>query len=161
MYITFLRHAKSSWSSTDLNDHDRPLNKRGESDTFLMAQKLKRFSFSRAFVSTALRAQMTYELIDHTLQFHDLTKENKSNLYLASAFQIIDVLKNENLSSKDDILIVGHNPGLTELANLAVNDLTLDNLPTCAFFRVEIEKIEQLEKKKAKLIEIVWPKKFK
>ena len=27
--ILFTRHAKSSWSDTNLSDHDRPLNKRG------------------------------------------------------------------------------------------------------------------------------------
>jgi phosphohistidine phosphatase len=30
--LRILRHAKSSWEHPELNDHDRPLNKRGKND---------------------------------------------------------------------------------------------------------------------------------
>ena len=38
--ILLLRHAKSSWDSAAQNDHDRPLNKRGERAAALMAVHL-------------------------------------------------------------------------------------------------------------------------
>jgi phosphohistidine phosphatase len=39
--LLLLRHAKSSWKDTDLDDHDRPLNKRGKRDAPRMGQLLK------------------------------------------------------------------------------------------------------------------------
>ena len=36
--LLLLRHAKSSWKDADLDDHDRPLNKRGKRDAPRMSQ---------------------------------------------------------------------------------------------------------------------------
>ena len=39
--ILILRHAKSSWKHPDVNDHDRPLNKRGKRDAPYMGELLR------------------------------------------------------------------------------------------------------------------------
>ena len=39
--LILVRHAKSSWKDAGIEDHDRPLNKRGERDAPYMAQVLK------------------------------------------------------------------------------------------------------------------------
>ena len=39
--VLILRHAKSSWKQPDLNDHDRPLNKRGKRDAQRMGELLR------------------------------------------------------------------------------------------------------------------------
>src|SRR5262249_42176276 len=40
--LYLLRHAKSSWKDPGLDDHDRPLNKRGRQAAKLMATYLRR-----------------------------------------------------------------------------------------------------------------------
>ena len=35
-----MRHAKSSWADSNLNDHDRPLNQRGRKDSPRIYQAL-------------------------------------------------------------------------------------------------------------------------
>ena len=39
--LLLLRHAKSSWKDTTLEDHERPLNERGKKDAPVMGEYLK------------------------------------------------------------------------------------------------------------------------
>ena len=39
--LILVRHGKSSWKDASLDDHDRPLNKRGERDAPYMGKVLK------------------------------------------------------------------------------------------------------------------------
>ena len=39
--LFIMRHAKSSWKDLNLQDHDRPLNKRGRHDAPLMSMLLR------------------------------------------------------------------------------------------------------------------------
>ena len=39
--LLVLRHAKSSWKHPELDDHDRPLNKRGKRDAPRMGELLQ------------------------------------------------------------------------------------------------------------------------
>ena len=38
--LVLIRHAKSSWKFPELDDHERPLNKRGERDSLSMARHI-------------------------------------------------------------------------------------------------------------------------
>ncbi len=59
------RHAKSSWKHPDLNDQDRPLNKRGKRDAPIMGRLLKRKDLVPDIIisSTAIRARSTAEAV--------------------------------------------------------------------------------------------------
>jgi len=76
--LLLLRHAKSSWADDELDDHERPLNARGERDSFTMARYLADAdeSLDVIFTSTAARAldfaHVLSELTDVTL-IPDLT----------------------------------------------------------------------------------------
>jgi len=63
--LHLLRHAKSSWKDSGLNDHDRPLNKRGRQTAKMMAAYLRRAKIAPDLVicSTAVRAQQTLDPI--------------------------------------------------------------------------------------------------
>ena len=63
--LHLLRHAKSSWKGPGLNDHDRPLNKRGRQTAKMMAAYLRRAKIAPDLVicSTAVRAQQTLDPI--------------------------------------------------------------------------------------------------
>jgi phosphohistidine phosphatase len=59
--LYLLRHAKSSWRDPGLNDHDRPLSKRGQQTAKTVAAYLRRAKIVPDLVicSTAKRAQQT------------------------------------------------------------------------------------------------------
>ncbi len=57
--LALVRHAKSDWGSPALDDHDRPLNRRGLRDAPAMAARLADSGFVPEVIlsSTALRAR--------------------------------------------------------------------------------------------------------
>ena len=59
--LLLMRHAKSSWGNQSLNDHDRPLNKRGESACRLMGSFISQQGLipDQIISSTAVRAKDT------------------------------------------------------------------------------------------------------
>src|SRR5436309_2529349 len=63
--LYLLRHAKSSWKDPGLDDHDRPLNKRGRQAAKIMATYLRRSEITPDVVicSTATRAKETLDPI--------------------------------------------------------------------------------------------------
>ncbi len=63
--LILMRHAKSSWSALGLDDHDRPLNKRGRASAPVMARWLADNGIQpdHALCSTAQRVRETYGLM--------------------------------------------------------------------------------------------------
>lgn len=138
--LTILRHAKSSWSDSTLPDHDRPLNARGERDAPMMAGRLRQAGIRPSLIlcSSAARARATAQEIAREISYPLEFLQREKALYHAGVKALIDVLAEQDVGF-NSILIVGHNPGLTDLANYLVPDLT-DNLPTCGFVSVEVDR---------------------
>jgi len=63
--LLILRHAKSSWKHPELNDHERPLNKRGKNDAPRMGKLLQKEKLipDAILSSTAMRASATAESV--------------------------------------------------------------------------------------------------
>jgi phosphohistidine phosphatase len=63
--LHLLRHAKSSWKDPGLDDHDRPLSKRGRETAGAIAAYLRRAKIAPDLVicSTAVRARQTLDPI--------------------------------------------------------------------------------------------------
>ena len=70
MNIVLIRHAKSSWDSLHLNDHDRPLNRRGREDAKLVAKYLATYEYTYKTIlcSTSKRTSETLEIFKLYLQ---------------------------------------------------------------------------------------------
>ncbi len=137
--LGLLRHAKSSWDHPALADFERPLNKRGLRDAPRMGTLLAERGVKPAAIvsSSALRARTTAELVAGKLSIADTDLRLSKNLYHASAQTMLNVL--DQLAGNDgEIILVGHNPGITELAN-RIADASIDNLPTAAFFYIEAD----------------------
>jgi len=136
--ITLLRHAKSDWNSPTRSDFDRPLNDRGQRDAPRMGQQLLKRGLHPQLVlsSPAVRAITTARIVAAQLGCSASAIQTVDALYLASPKQILQVL-NKHAAKQTDVLLVGHNPGLTDLANL-ICDARIDNLPTCGAFSVEL-----------------------
>ena len=137
--LLLIRHAKSSWDISSLNDFERPLNERGKKDAPAMAKRLihKKINVDAFVSSPAKRAKKTAELFCHEFGKKDDEIIFITKLYHASPdifFEVIAELDN----SFNTVAIFSHNIGITEFVNLLVNDLKIDNMPTCSIFAVRM-----------------------
>ncbi|MBT8423266.1 MAG: histidine phosphatase family protein [Gammaproteobacteria bacterium] len=159
--LGLLRHAKSSWDDAGLSDFDRPLNKRGLRDAPRMGALLRERDVApqRIISSTAVRARCTAELAARELGIDESDIRLTDELYHAGAGTMLDVLT-ELGDDKDCVILVGHNPGITSLANFVASDARIDNLPTAGFFYVEsdISEWPELRDKPGKLVFFASPK---
>jgi phosphohistidine phosphatase len=138
--LTLFRHAKSSWDDPELDDHDRPLAERGHRDARRMGKRLARRELSpdRLLTSTALRARQTAEYLADALGLAANAVRVERRIYLASPGELLAVLAKVD-PAVDSLLLIGHNPGLTELTNRLLPKLKLDNLPTAGAVGVECD----------------------
>ena len=129
--LFLIRHAKSSWDDSTIDDHERPLNQRGKANAPIMANRLHQLGIKpdALFSSTAKRAATTAQTFADQLDFPQPQIVYNPDLYLASAGMLQDMIsKIEN--SLNIVLIFGHNPGLTLLV-AQVWGLPINNIPTC------------------------------
>lgn len=130
--LILVRHAKSDWGDPALSDHDRPLNARGLTDAPIMAARAADAGLSpqRILSSTALRARTTAAEFGMAL---GVKLELVTELYAAPAAKLLRVAAGAGASA---VMIVAHNPGLTDLAyELSGGEIT--HLPTCAVARFD------------------------
>jgi phosphohistidine phosphatase len=110
-----MRHAKSSWDDPRLSDHARPLNPRGRAAAAAMREAMRALGLAPdiVLVSSARRTLQTLE----ALEPWDETPlvEPMDSLYLADAAQLLAILRSAPETARS-VLILGHNPGLHELA---------------------------------------------
>ena len=113
--LYLLRHAKSSWTDTALADHDRPLADRGRHAADAMRDHLREQGIEPDLVlcSTAVRAGETLARIEPALGPSEIRIEPA--LYGASVDALIVRLRRLPTEC-ESVLVVGHNPGLQELA---------------------------------------------
>lgn len=137
--IIIIRHAKSSWSNSDLPDFERPLNHRGEKDAPEMASRLKkRVPVIDAFISSPAKRALTtaaYFAEKYGLKKKDI--EQVQQLYLADVRNFYDVIRKID-DDVDIAAIFSHNPGITDFANTLTNT-RIDDMPTCAIFAVDAD----------------------
>jgi phosphohistidine phosphatase len=140
--LYLIRHAKSSWDNPEIDDFNRPLNSRGEKDAPKMGRRLKEKRLTPDIVvsSPAVRALDTCKIICEVLSFNK-TKiiENKS-LYHASEEEILRVvrsLRDRTGDEEENVLLFGHNPGLTDFANRLLEEKIL-NIPTTGIVCAEL-----------------------
>ncbi len=137
--LTLLRHAKSSWDEPGLADFDRPLNERGERDVPRMASRLADAGIRPSLIlsSPAVRAWNTARLVAREIGYPVEFLQREPRLYLASVTTLIDVIGQQE-NRFNNIVLVGHNPGLTEIAQYMIPGVT-DNIPTCGLVSVFID----------------------
>ena len=113
--LLLLRHAKSSWDDPRLSDHARPLNARGRRGAQAMASAMRDLGLAPdiVLVSSARRTLQTLEALA-PLDGPPLI-EPMDDLYLAPWQRLLDVLRQVPDTARS-VLLIGHNPGLHELA---------------------------------------------
>jgi phosphohistidine phosphatase len=115
--VLLLRHAKSAWSDPRLDDHERPLNRRGEQAAKAMAEHMVRREPRPDLIlcSTAMRTRQTLAPLVKLWDAPAPPISLEKALYLASE----DVLLAHLQAVSDEVatvLLIGHNDGIWHLA---------------------------------------------
>lgn len=115
--LSILRHAKSSWADPELDDHDRPLAKRGVKAIPAIAKFMRKEKLrpTLALCSDALRTRATLSLLLAELGPPAPRIVYDDALYLATPAVIRAEIARHG-EAEPHLLVVGHNPGLHALA---------------------------------------------
>ena len=149
-HLTLIRHAKSSWSDTSLDDFDRPLNPRGEKEAPETGE-----AFAARFLrpgnlpapdtlvsSPACRAITTAHAFAERIDFPADGIIEEPAIYGADTDKLIEVVR-KLPDSAAHVILVGHNPALEHVAQRLAPDFAGDGkkFPTCgiAALRLAVE----------------------
>ncbi len=155
--LLLVRHAKSSWKHSNLDDIDRPLNNRGIRDAPIMGQRLLARSLTPDLMvsSPAVRALATARAIAREVGYPLEAIVVDDELYAAHPDDVLDVVSafHDNVQLA---LVVTHNPAITELAN-RFSKSPIENVPTCGILFVEASSWSRIDV--ATLVDFDYPKK--
>jgi phosphohistidine phosphatase len=131
--LTLMRHAHAQWKDPEFSDFDRPLNRRGQSEAEAMAHRLHELRLvpTAVLTSSARRAQQTAEIVLRILGLSARSIRAQESLYLAPAEEILRTLHGMG-PRIPHLMIVGHNPGITEAAHLLAPTSQIPGLATAA-----------------------------
>lgn len=133
------RHAKSSWKNPNLDDFERPLNKRGRKNAPFMGNVLKKLKVAPDLVisSPANRAAMTARIIAAAINYPLENIQYSATIYEFSENALIHVVKQID-DTVNKAMVVGHNPAINGLANY-IGDQPISNIPTCGVYGVKLD----------------------
>ena len=117
--LTLVRHAHATWKDPQPSDFERPLTRRGQSEAAVLGQLLLRAKLVPELLvsSGAQRARQTAEILARELSLPSNALRFEESLYLAEAAHILEIAKSPG-PRLGHLMIVGHNPCLSELARL-------------------------------------------
>lgn len=165
--LLLMRHAKSSWDDPSLADYDRPLAPRGLKVAKRIGRELavRGWLPDRALVSPAARTRKTWKLISAELPGKPKV-DFPETLYATPAEKILAEIRKAPKKA-DTLLVLGHNPGLEDLARqLAGEESDADPLerlrkkfPTAALARLAFTgEWRDLKPNSARLTHFLTPK---
>ncbi|MBY5987430.1 SixA phosphatase family protein [Roseovarius atlanticus] len=109
--LVLMRHAKSSWGDPGLDDHDRPLNKRGKLSADALGNWLRSQTIvvDEALVSSSVRTVETLQRLGI-----DCDRQVLDQLYHAGSGDMLKALRTR--ATGQTVLMLGHNPGIAWFA---------------------------------------------
>jgi phosphohistidine phosphatase len=165
--LMLLRHAKSNWSSSGMQDAARPLTDRGKAVARLMGAYMARHSLisERVLCSPARRTRETWAAIaaqwpaDVDIVFDD-------RLYAATPQVVLSIVRAQDNSART-LLVIGHNPGLQETAELLIaagdvepRERLREKFPTAALAVIDfaIDKWSRIHERSGRLDRYITPR---
>lgn len=135
--LFLIRHAKSSWGNPGLRDFDRPLNDRGLHDAPQMAKLLAEEGVTPDLLVTspAKRALTTALFFANTFNIPNESVQKEPNIYEAHPQEILRIISSLPEEAKT-VLLFGHNPTFTEVANVFMDNDFIENVPTCGIVKI-------------------------
>lgn len=113
--LILMRHAKSDWGQAGLSDHDRPLNKRGQ----ISAKALGHWLRTKGYIPGEVLSSSSQRTRETVLGLGLTNAKFTAALYHAGPQVMLDTLNN---ATSPCVLMVGHNPGICEMARLIVTE---------------------------------------
>jgi len=158
--LILIRHAKSDWADPSLKDFDRPLNARGLRDAPKMSERLviAHKSIDAIISSPAQRAKSTAAFFANVYLDKKLKVQFEPRIYDASIFQLFGIVT-ELDSELDTVILVGHNPGFSELTTYLCG--VHIQMPTCAVAELvfEVDDWKLISANSGRLVGFDYPKK--
>jgi phosphohistidine phosphatase len=138
-HLTLVRHAQAEPAGVGEQDVDRLLTRRGMQEATLMARRLQQTAQvpDRIISSTARRAHSTASLLANTLQLSEASLVADARIYAAGPMELLTVLRGAPLCER--LLLVGHNPTISELADRLSAKTRIPTLPTCGLVSLQFE----------------------
>lgn len=163
--LLLLRHAKSDWKE-ELEDIERPLAEKGKKSASRLGQWLieNKIEPDYILISPAQRTQQTFKRLKFNKDTSTAVIED--TLYLATLDQLIDVLQ-KIPSHYEKVMIIGHNPGLEELAQYLESERHCDDCDTRLFPTGSLAHFvlpsnwQKLSAGSGKLVQFIRPKDIK
>ena len=158
-----MRHAKSSWEEPGIGDMKRPLLPGGISKTQRIIDHFNKNNVKPGLIisSPAVRAHETATLIANGTGYPvgEIILDNK--IYQEYTDRILDIIYG-TADSIDSLMIIGHNPTITRLANLFLHP-GIEMLPTSGVVSISFDagKWENIPTSRAAEEFIVYPKMLK
>jgi phosphohistidine phosphatase len=161
--LYLVRHAKASWEEPGVSDADRPLLPKGVTRTKLIVDfLLKRGTTIDLMISSpAVRAFETAKIVATGLNYPVNKIRTDRKIYDGYYDRILDIIYDTS-NDVDSLMIFGHNPTITNLANLFLHP-GLEIMPTsctiCLSFN--IDKWKEIPSNEGIQEFIVFPKMLK
>ena len=160
--LHIIRHGKSSWDFEDISDIDRPLSPRGINNAYLMAKKLseRKVQPELLLCSPANRAVYTAILFARVMKLPYEKIRIEDLIYMGHTEDLLNLVRRQD-DALSELLIFGHNPAFTSLANHLM-DLYLDNIPTAGVVSLsyKFDSWEEIGKVKPEKDFFDYPKRY-
>jgi phosphohistidine phosphatase len=114
--LTLMRHADARWKDAAISDLERSLSRRGAAAAELMARRLLELELvpDLVLVSPARRTQQTAEIVARELALPPRRVQREDGLYLATCTDLLALVQRTG-PRIGHLLVVAHNPGVSEL----------------------------------------------
>ena len=138
--LTLMRHAEARWKDADLSDLERPLNRRGTAAAEAMARRLLELQLVPDLlqVSPSRRTRQTAEILARGLAIPARRMLHDEALYLASADDVLKVVHATG-PRVTHLLVVAHNPGISELVQRLVPEADASGLVAAALCSITFD----------------------
>ena len=154
--LIVMRHGKSTWKDKDMEDHERPLKKRGVKNSARMGELLKdeKLVPERILSSTAVRARQTVEAVTSKMNF-------KGEVQYLDKFYLgeMETILAEQCELPDEVnkaMVIGHNPGLESLVQILGRKVEALTTSSVAYIKLPIKHWKELSDKTEGDLKELW-----
>ena len=154
--LIVMRHGKSTWKDKDMEDHERPLKKRGVKNSARMGELLKdeKLVPERILSSTAVRARQTVEAVTSKMNFKGEV-QYLDKFYLGEMETILAELC-ELPDEVNKAMVIGHNPGLESLVQILGRKVEALTTSSVAYIKLPIKHWKELSDKTEGDLKELW-----
>ena len=159
IYLSLMRHAKSSWRDGSLTDHQRPLNDRGRKAAPKVGAALHARGYAPDIIWSS-DSKRTRETAMHLIRAIPGAQEvhYNSELYHASPDDVLRVCDKED-PPQANLMLLGHNPGWSTLYSLMTGESHTFPTAACAVFKNQTELSQNwLRPENWKLVDLILPR---